>query len=144
MGLFSGRMVASGVLDRYAGLRFYLHHSAGLTPTFSRRVNASWLELEPDAPEDAEAYAALQHPVVDYFKLFYADTSGQTSVAMQAALSFFGTEHVLLGSDAPFGSLAAHLATVRQLELADAERALLLGGNARRVLGITTPATRRS
>ena len=144
MGLFSGRMVASGVLDRYPGLRFYLHHSGGMTPTFSRRVNASWLELQADAPEEAAAYAALQQPVADYFKRFYADTSGQTLTAMQAALSFFGPEHLLLGSDAPFGSLTAHLATVRQLGLSDAHRELLLGGNARRVLGFTSPATRHS
>jgi uncharacterized protein len=144
MGLFSGRMVASGVLDRYPGLRFYLHHSGGMTPTFSRRVNGSWLELQADAPEDAAAYGALQRPVADYFKRFYADTSGQTLVAIQAASSFFGAEHVLLGSDAPFGSLSAHLATVAQLDLSDGDRALLLGGNARRVLGLTMPARRRS
>ena len=144
MGLFSGRMVASGVLDRYPGLRFYLHHSGGMTPTFSRRVNGSWLELQAEAPEDAAAYAALQRPVADYFKLFYADTSGQTLTAMEAALSFFGPDHLLLGSDAPFGSLTTHLATVRQLAMSDEERELLLGGNARRLLGLTIPARRHS
>ena len=144
MGLFSGRMVASGVLDRYPGLRFYLHHSGGMTPTFSRRVNGSWLELQAEAPEEVAAYAALQRPVADYFKLFYADTSGQTLTSMQAALSFFGPDHLLLGSDAPFGSLTAHLATVRQLALSDEQRDGLLGGNARRLLGITTSTTHRS
>jgi uncharacterized protein len=76
--------------------------------------------------------------------LFYADTSGQTLPAMQAALSFFGPDHVLLGSDAPFGSVTAHLATVRQLALPDEQRDALLGGNARRLLGITTPTRHRS
>jgi uncharacterized protein len=144
MGLFSGRMVASGVLDRYPGLRFYLHHSGGMTPTFSRRVNGSWLELQAEAPEEAAAYAALKGPVADYFKLFYADTSCQTLTAIQATLSFFGADHVLLGSDAPFGSLVAHLATVRQLALPAEQREGLLGGNARRLLGITTPTRHRS
>jgi uncharacterized protein len=144
MGLFSARMVASGVLDRNPGLRFFLHHSGGMTPTFSRRVNGSWLELQAEAPEEVAAYAALQRPVADYFKLFYADTSGQTLTAMQAALSFFGPDHLLLGSDAPFGSLTAHLATVRQLAMADEQLDGLLGGNVRRLLGITTPTTHRS
>src|SRR5207244_4293427 len=42
MGMFAARFVASGVLDRYAGLRVYLHHSGGMLPTFSRRVNGAW------------------------------------------------------------------------------------------------------
>jgi predicted TIM-barrel fold metal-dependent hydrolase len=134
MGLFAGRMVASGVLDRYPNLRIYLHHSGGMTPTFSRRVNGSWLELQAPAAEDEAAYARLQRPVADYFSLLYADTSGQTPIAIRAAIEFFGIEHVMLGSDAPFAPLANHLATLAQLNLSDADRALLTGGNAERVL----------
>jgi predicted TIM-barrel fold metal-dependent hydrolase len=134
MGLFSGRMVAAGLFDRYPTLRLYLHHSGGMTATFSRRVNGSWLELQPSAPEDEAAFARLKRPVAEYFKLFYADTSGQTQIAIEAALKFFGPEHVLLGSDAPFGSPANHLATLAQLDLPDADRRLLLGGNAKRIL----------
>ena len=52
MGMFAARMVASGVLDRYPRLPFYLHHSGGMLPTFIRRVNGSWLELQQQAPED--------------------------------------------------------------------------------------------
>jgi predicted TIM-barrel fold metal-dependent hydrolase len=132
MGLFAARMVASGVLDRYPRLRIYLHHSGGMTPTFSRRVNGSWLELQALAPE--AAYARLQRSVAEYFTLFYADTSGQTPISIRAALEFLGIEHVLLGSDAPFGPLANHLATLAQLDLSAEDRGLLLGGNAERVL----------
>jgi predicted TIM-barrel fold metal-dependent hydrolase len=136
MGLFSARFVASGVLDRYPGLRVYLHHSGGMTATFSRRVNGAWLELQTPAPEDQAAYTRLQRPVSNYFEDFYADTSGQTPIAIRAALEFFGIEHVLLGSDYPFGSLSNHLATLDQLPLHDDERARLVGGNARRLLGL--------
>jgi uncharacterized protein len=136
MGLFSARFVASGVLDRYPGLRVFLHHSGGMTPTFSRRVNGAWLELQTPAPDDEAAYARLQRPVTDYFKDFYADTSGQTPIAIKAALEFFGVEHVLLGSDFPFGNLKSHVAMLAQLALNDQEHTLLLGGNARRVLAL--------
>jgi uncharacterized protein len=134
MGMFAARMVASGVLERYPRLRFYLHHSAGMVPTFSRRVNGSWLELQADAAEDAAAYAGLQRPPAEYFKAFYADTSGQTPVAIRAALAFFGARHVLLGSDAPFGSPADHLATLGQLDVPAEDYELMLTGNAERVL----------
>jgi predicted TIM-barrel fold metal-dependent hydrolase len=138
MGMFAARMVASGVLDRYPRLRFYLHHSAGMVPTFSRRVNGSWLELQTPAPEDQARYAALQQPVADYFRDFYADTSGQTPVAIRAALDFFGPEHVLLGSDSPFGSLDGHMATLASLQLPPAHYTRLVRENAQRTLGLAT------
>jgi predicted TIM-barrel fold metal-dependent hydrolase len=78
----------------------------------------------------------LKQPVSDYFKLFYADTSGQAPTAIKSALDFFGAEHVMLGSDAPFGTLPGHFATLMQLPMSAGDRALLLGGNAERVLGL--------
>jgi predicted TIM-barrel fold metal-dependent hydrolase len=134
MAVFAARMVASGVLDRYPGLRFYLHHSAGMVPTFSRRVNGSWLELQAGAPDEEAAYRSLQRPVADYFREFYADTSGQAPVAIRAALDFFGPDHVMLGSDAPFGSLPDHLATIASLQLAPEHYTKLIASNAARVL----------
>jgi predicted TIM-barrel fold metal-dependent hydrolase len=134
MGMFAARMVASGVCDRYPRLGFYLHHSGGMTATFSRRVNGNWLQLQAEAPEDQAAYARLRRPPAEYFRDFYADTSGQSPVAIRAALDFFGPEHVLLGSDAPFTSPADHLATVARLNLPAEQHELLVGGNARRVL----------
>lgn len=137
MGMFAARMVASGVLDRYPRLRLYLHHSAGMLPTFGRRVNGSWLELQPSAPEEQAAFSSLRRPVAEYFRDFFADTSGQAPVAIHAALEFFGPEHVLLGSDAPFGTPANHMATIASLHLTEHEYALLVGGNARRVLNLS-------
>jgi predicted TIM-barrel fold metal-dependent hydrolase len=136
MGMFAARMVASGVLDRYPRLRFLLHHSGGMLPTFSRRVNGSWLELQAAASEDERAYGDLQHPAAEYFQRFYADTSGQTPVAIRAALEFLGHEHVLLGSDAPFIAPRDHLATLARLGLAEEEQTLLTSGNAGRILGV--------
>ncbi len=136
MGMFAARMVASGVLERYPRLRFLLHHSGGMMPTFSRRVNGSWLELQASAPEDERAYGELQRPVGDYFQSFYADTSGQSPVAIRAALEFLGPEHVLLGSDAPFGIPLDHVRNVQRLQLSDEHRALVMEGNARRILGL--------
>jgi predicted TIM-barrel fold metal-dependent hydrolase len=136
MGMFAARMVVSGVLDRYPRLRFLLHHSGGIMTTFSRRVNASWQELQAAAPDDGRAYTQLQHPVAEYFTRFYADTSGQSPVAIRAALEFLGVEHVLLGSDAPFTAPFDHVANVERLQLSAEQHALVVGGNARRVLGL--------
>jgi aminocarboxymuconate-semialdehyde decarboxylase len=136
MGMFAARMVASGVLDRHPELLFYLHHSGGTLPTFIRRVNGSWLQLQSPAPEDEEAFARLQHPPAEYFGRFYADTSGQSSVAIRAALEFLGPEHLLLGSDAPFVAPVGHLTTLEQMRLPPEQHALLVGGNAERLLDL--------
>ena len=134
MGLFAARIVVSGVMDRHPQLAFYLHHSGGMLPTFIRRVNGSWLELQQQAVDDEQAYARLEHPPAEYFQRFYADTSGQSPVAIRAALDFLGAEHVLLGSDAPFIAPANHLAVLTRLQLPAEQHALLLGGNAERLL----------
>ena len=138
MGMFAARMVASGVFDRYARLRLYLHHSGGIFPAFARRVNASWLELQAEAPEDADAYRRLQRPPAEYFGQFYADTSGQTPVAIRAALDFLGANHVMLGSDAPFTSPANHLASLGRMQLSPEDHALVVGETARRTLRLRT------
>jgi aminocarboxymuconate-semialdehyde decarboxylase len=134
MGMFEARMVASGVPDRYPRLRFCLHHSAGMVPTFSRRVNALRHELPAAALDDVASCRSLKRPVAENFRDFSADTSGQTAVAIRAALEFFGPDHVLIGTNAPLGSLPDHTATVASLHLTPGEHARLIGGSARRLL----------
>ena len=73
-------------------------------------------------------------PPRSIFQQFYADTSGQSPVAIRAALDFLGAERVLLGSDAPFASPADHLATLKRLQLPPEQYDLLVNGNARRLL----------
>jgi aminocarboxymuconate-semialdehyde decarboxylase len=136
MGLFTGRMVATGLFDRYPSLRILTHHSGGMTATFARRVSGAHFDLGPPGHDDErDAFQRLQHAPSEYFGRFYADTSGQSPTAIKAALDFFGADRVLLGSDAPFGHLAGHVKAVSAL-LADADRERVLSGNAHRVLGI--------
>jgi aminocarboxymuconate-semialdehyde decarboxylase len=136
MGLFTARMVATGIFDRHPNLRLLTHHSGGMTPTFARRVSGAHFDLGPPGHEDElAAFQRLRRPPSEYFGLFYTDTSGQSPTAIKAALDFFGADRVLLGSDAPFGQLAGHVKLVSGL-VADADRERVLGGNARRVLGI--------
>ena len=109
-----------------------------MLPTFIRRVNGSWQELQASAPDDEAAYTRLRKPPIEYFQQFYADTSGQTPVAIRAALEFLGSDHVMLGSDAPFTSPADHLATIQKLQLAEADYVKVVGGNAQRFLAPRT------
>lgn len=57
---------------------------------------------------------------------------GQIAAVVQA----LGAERVLFGSGAPAFSLGAALAAVRRAALSPSDQALVLGGNARRILGL--------
>jgi len=57
---------------------------------------------------------------------------------VRRALGEFGAGRLLLGSDTPYGkdNLEQAVARVRGLEITDGEKAMILGGNARRLYGL--------
>ncbi len=68
------------------------------------------------------------------FDLSYALTRLDSGAALRL-IRAMGADHVLFGSDAPWGDPAATLAALDALPLTANERALILSGNARRILG---------
>jgi len=58
--------------------------------------------------------------------------------ALEFAIDFAGTEHLVAGSDYPhqIGSLEKMLSSINQLDITTAEKADILGGNAARLLGL--------
>ena len=45
---------------------------------------------------------AFSKPVIEYFRSFYTDVSTFTTASIECAADFFGVDHVIFGSDAPF------------------------------------------
>ena len=80
---------------------------------------------------------------MDYLKRFYADTANfGNPIALRAALEFFGTEHVLFGTDFGFSPKFAPetIEDVESVILDDATKQAVYEGNARRVLGLEQSA----
>lgn len=144
------RLVFSGVLERHPALKLLIHHGGSMVPYFSGRVGPGWDQLgsrtPPDRLEDVTGYPLTKRPV-DYFKQMYADTAlFGASHAVRCALDFYGVDHVLFGSDSPYGPpvhggyLKHTVESIEALELADEERAAIYAGNVTSLLGLRAPA----
>lgn len=67
----------------------------------------------------------------------YVETSSLLATGViKHVVDCVGAERVLYGSGAPSRPMASGLGVLRYVELTDMQRALVLGGNARRLLGI--------
>jgi predicted TIM-barrel fold metal-dependent hydrolase len=145
MAMFMARIVIAGVLERYPDLRILTHHGGGMIPTFGQRVGASAIGFQgPEHQSEFDAFARLSKSPLEYFKQFYADTTvGAVPRTIRASIDFFGIDHVMFGSDWPFGppteqsNIVPTLNAIEALGLSAEARAQLLSTNALRVLGLT-------
>ncbi|MEE8442918.1 MAG: amidohydrolase family protein, partial [Dehalococcoidia bacterium] len=99
------RILFTGIFDRHPNLKIITHHLGGIVPYFEERINGTYDQFRSrQQPGETEnPLDRLQKRPIDYFKMFYGDTAVYGSIpAMECGLAFFGTDHVLFGSDFPF------------------------------------------
>lgn len=140
------RMVFSGLFDRYPDLKVITHHAGGMVPFFEGRVGPGWDQMGARTTDRdlAAVRKALKRPHLEYFKDFYADTASFGSrKAIEHAMEFFGDDHVLFASDAPFDPEAGPMyirETIRiigELDISEETRAKIFQNNAVRLLGLS-------
>lgn len=80
------QLVQSDIFKKAPNLKILVHHAGAMVPFFSGRIEH-----------------ILDQEHAEMFKNFYVDTAilGNTP-ALQLALDYFGINHVLFGTDAPF------------------------------------------
>jgi predicted TIM-barrel fold metal-dependent hydrolase len=89
----AGRMVATGLLDRYPNVLIVLATLGGGLPFLARRFDRG---LKQDYPELHERIGG----VLRHLRRFYVDTSvTEEPDALRAAKETFGADRILLGSD---------------------------------------------
>jgi len=148
-----------GVSDRILGYRPWIHEDPALTGLDSRwrsvdpfgdYVQVLTLAVPPleelggpAAARDlarAAIMSGLHAEPMSYFRRFFADTAMFGAAhAVRCAVDFFGTDHVLFGTDMPLGGptvIADTIADIEALGLPEADTAAIFAGNARRVLRI--------
>jgi aminocarboxymuconate-semialdehyde decarboxylase len=150
LSAFQARIVFSGVLERFPELRVLIHHAGAMVPHFAGRVGPGWDQLGMRTPaeqqEDVSGYPLTRRPV-DYFRMMYVDTAlFGAAHALRCAIEFYGVDHVLFGSDTPYGE-SAHggylkptIDSLDALDLSDTERDAIYRGNAASLLGLPVAA----
>jgi aminocarboxymuconate-semialdehyde decarboxylase len=125
----AAHLVMAGVLERHPDLRILLAHGGGAILALRGRLRHSHT-FQPDAR------SRLAESPLDSIRRFYLDTVTHDEELLRAVIEFAGAERVLLGSDYPFDmGLERPAEPVRELSLDPADEALVLGGNALRLLG---------
>jgi aminocarboxymuconate-semialdehyde decarboxylase len=125
----AAHLVMAGVLEEHPDLRILLAHGGGAILALRGRLRHSHT-FQPDAR------SRLAESPVDSIHRFYLDTVTHDPTLLRAVVDFAGAERVLLGSDYPFDmGLERPAEPVRELGLDPAAEALVLGGNALRLLG---------
>lgn len=123
------RMIFSGVLERFPNLKVCVVHGGGYLPFYPARFDHAY-HARPDCREH------ITRPPSTYLRQLYFDTMVFDAEDLALLISRYGADHVLLGSDYPYdmgdddpvGSVMA----VDGLD--EKDRALVLGGNAARLL----------
>jgi len=140
------RMIFGGLLDRFPNLKVITHHLGGTVPFLESRIKGAYDQFGARTAD--EDYGALlrtlkKHPR-EYYRMFYADTALYGSPpALECGLAFFGSEHILFGSDMPFDIeggpryIRETLQAIEKMSASADEKRRILRDNATKLLGVT-------
>ena len=148
------RLIFAGIFDKLPGLKIVTHHMGGMIPFFSEKIALGFSQIFDGTPEHNPAgkRAGLKLEPIEYYRMLYADTATNGSVAAtRCGHSFFGTAKCLFATDAPFDPVGGRnlvarcIAAVNQLEIPQTERDAIFSGNALRLINrpAASPAASR-
>jgi len=122
-------LIFGGVLDRHPKLQICLPHGGGALPMLIGRIDHGAqvrAEIKP---------LRLPQPPSAYMQRFTYDTIVHSKPAMEFLIREVGAERILLGSDYCFDmGYDRPVQFLEQINLTSAQRKMILGGNAARLL----------
>ncbi len=133
------RLVFGGVLERWPGLKIITHHAGAFVPYYEERITAFQDLAEMQYKETHRLKLTLAP--IDYYKMFYADTALYGNMpALMLARSFFGTDHLLFGTDFPFAGhdgervVRQTIDAIERMDIGDIEKKMIFEDNARKLI----------
>ncbi len=130
------RLVCSGILEKYPNLKFITHHAGAMIPFFADRIEGSF-----DSQGISRKPPFQNKPPIEYFRTFYNDTAlyGNTA-GLMCAHAFFGAEHLLFGTDMPYGPelgerfIRKTIDALEGMSISDSDKRKIFGANAKLLL----------
>jgi predicted TIM-barrel fold metal-dependent hydrolase len=121
------RIFRSGILERQPGLKIITHHLGTLIPLMAGRINGFVM----GQGKNGNPPPPLKKTPIEYLKMFYVDTAeGMWKPAMDLAYSFYGSSHILFGTDYPWGDTPKIIDNIKALNITEEEKNMIMGGNA--------------
>jgi aminocarboxymuconate-semialdehyde decarboxylase len=116
-----------------------------MIPFFDERIATGWATLgsRTSGEDYSHVLPSLGKPLLDCFKDFYGDTAlcgGR--IGLVCGLDFYGVDHVLYASDAPFGAeggahyIRSQMAAIASLDIPASDKAKICSGNAVSFFGL--------
>jgi aminocarboxymuconate-semialdehyde decarboxylase len=139
----------SGILDEFPNLQIIVHHTGAMVPFFAGRIAAMYRMFDP-LLMDERGGRPMTKPALEYFRMFYADTSTFTAASIECACDFFGADHVLFGTDAPFdaeggrASIRESTEAIEKARLGAVDRKNIYHRNFERLFRVSATAAARA
>jgi predicted TIM-barrel fold metal-dependent hydrolase len=131
------RLIFKGIMEKFPNLKIITHHCGGMVPFFEQRLSIAY---DMNERLGSRAKHRLTRPVLDYYRMFYADTAVHSRSAIACGYEFFGPEHILFGTDMPYDNALGFrfvrqaVEAIEQMGIDDYEKKKIFERNARRLL----------
>jgi aminocarboxymuconate-semialdehyde decarboxylase len=124
-------LIFGGVMERFPGLKIVLAHGGGVSPYLVGR----WRHGHGHRPEPKIKFTGSPEEML---RRFYFDTMIYEPQVLRFLTDLVGADHIVMGTDYS-GDMSAwrEVSEISRLEfLAESQKQQILGGNARRLLGL--------
>lgn len=125
-------LIFGGVLDRNPGVRIVAAHGGGYLPAYIGRSDHGY-KVRPEAGNSQQKPSA-------YLRQIYFDSLVYSPEQLHHLIAQVGVSQIVIGTDYAFdmGDYDVHELIESLSALSENERAAILGGNAKRILGMET------
>jgi predicted TIM-barrel fold metal-dependent hydrolase len=136
------RIILSGVLEDFPDLRFVISHKGGGIAALKERIEYQF--GSSDAPGTNPVRTSTRLPFDEYFKQIYFNLAGHHGGmnSVKCALTTIHPSRLVFGTDYPqeFNEdpmkIKTYVEDIKKLEMDEKNKELMLGGNAKRLLGL--------
>ncbi len=123
-------LIFGGVLDRNPGVKVVAAHGGGYLPAYIGRSDHGY-KVRPEAGD-------IQKKPSEYLKQIYFDSLVYSPEQLRNLIAQVGASQIVIGTDYAFdmGDYDVHELIESLNTLSEEDRAMILGGNAKRILGM--------